>query len=118
MCAVYAFMRECDDLSDDPREGGPSAARAALDAWRHDLTSALNGGSLIVNGSISNTTLTATAGTLGGTGYIGTPIINNDTNDPFSNQLKEMADFILALDFNRYPVKTVAKEDVAKLGIR
>jgi ubiquinol-cytochrome c reductase cytochrome b subunit len=33
-------------------------------------------------------------------------------------QLKEMADFILALDFNRYPVKTVAKEDVAKLGIR
>jgi ubiquinol-cytochrome c reductase cytochrome b subunit len=33
-------------------------------------------------------------------------------------QLKEMADFILALDFDRYPVKIMSKEDVAKLGTR
>ncbi len=44
MCAVYAFMRECDDLSDEPREGGPQAARIALDAWRRDLSLALDGG--------------------------------------------------------------------------
>jgi phytoene synthase len=43
MCAVYAFMRECDDLSDEPREGGPAAARKALEAWRLDLDAALNG---------------------------------------------------------------------------
>jgi phytoene synthase len=44
MCAVYAFMRECDDLSDEPREGGVQASKAALNEWRHDLALALDGG--------------------------------------------------------------------------
>ena len=40
MCAVYAFMRQCDDLSDDPPAAG---AGAALEAWRRDLDRALAG---------------------------------------------------------------------------
>jgi phytoene synthase len=43
MCAVYAFMRECDDISDEPREGGKDAARKALAEWRRDLAAALAG---------------------------------------------------------------------------
>jgi phytoene synthase len=40
MCAIYAFMRCCDDLSDDPA----IADRAeAIERWRGDLTSALRG---------------------------------------------------------------------------
>jgi len=38
MCAIYAFMRYCDDLSDDP-----GASRAALDRWRVELEEALEG---------------------------------------------------------------------------
>src|SRR5947209_16648027 len=38
MCAVYAFMRFCDDLSDEP-----GAMRAALDNWRGELDAALAG---------------------------------------------------------------------------
>ncbi len=38
MCAVYAFMRYCDDLSD---EAGATAAQ--IEAWRTALTAALNG---------------------------------------------------------------------------
>ena len=38
MCAIYAFMRYCDDLSDEP--GG---TRAAIDQWRSELESALAG---------------------------------------------------------------------------
>jgi phytoene synthase len=38
MCAVYAFMRFCDDLSD---EAGASAA--AIDQWRNELDMALRG---------------------------------------------------------------------------
>jgi 15-cis-phytoene synthase len=38
MCAVYAFMRYCDDLSDEP-----GANRAALDQWRMALDEALAG---------------------------------------------------------------------------
>jgi phytoene synthase len=38
MCAIYAFMRYCDDLSDEP-----GATRAAIDRWRADLDSALDG---------------------------------------------------------------------------
>lgn len=42
ICAVYAFMRVCDDLSDDP---GISVQRrqAALAGWRRDLDLALGG---------------------------------------------------------------------------
>jgi phytoene synthase len=38
MCAVYAFMRICDDLSDEP-----GASRAALDGWREEMEDALGG---------------------------------------------------------------------------
>ncbi len=38
MCAVYAFMRYCDDLSDEP-----GATRSAIDRWREALTEALAG---------------------------------------------------------------------------
>jgi phytoene synthase len=38
MCAVYAFMRYCDDLSDEP-----GAGREPLDRWRAALTDALAG---------------------------------------------------------------------------
>lgn len=38
MCAIYAFMRACDDLSDEP-----GAQRAALDRWRAALDEALAG---------------------------------------------------------------------------
>jgi len=38
MCAIYAFMRYCDDLSDEP-----SASRAAVDQWRADMEAAFEG---------------------------------------------------------------------------
>ena len=38
MCAIYAFMRRCDDLSDEP-----GASREALDAWRAEMVDALDG---------------------------------------------------------------------------
>jgi len=38
MCAIYAFMRYCDDLSDEP-----GANRAAIDQWRGALDDALAG---------------------------------------------------------------------------
>jgi phytoene synthase len=38
MCAIYAFMRYCDDLSDDP-----GANRAAIERWRGELENALQG---------------------------------------------------------------------------
>ncbi len=40
MCAIYAFMRYCDDLSDD--DGIPDRP-AAIARWRSDLESALAG---------------------------------------------------------------------------
>ena len=36
MCAIYAFMRYCDDLSDQP-----GATRAPIDRWRAELEDAL-----------------------------------------------------------------------------
>jgi 15-cis-phytoene synthase len=45
MCAVYAFMRVCDDLSDGPGLTLPER-QAALSAWSHDLTLALGDGEL------------------------------------------------------------------------
>ena len=38
MCAVYSFMRYCDDLSDEP-----GATRSAMDRWRNALVDALDG---------------------------------------------------------------------------
>jgi phytoene synthase len=38
MCAIYAFMRYCDDLSDEP-----GATRSAIEHWRADLDAALDG---------------------------------------------------------------------------
>lgn len=38
MCAIYAFMRYCDDLSDEP-----GATRAAIERWRGELDEALQG---------------------------------------------------------------------------
>ncbi len=38
MCAMYAFMRFCDDLSDEP-----GATAAAMENWRASLQRALNG---------------------------------------------------------------------------
>ncbi len=38
MCAIYAFMRYCDDLSDEP-----GANRAAIETWRGELENALIG---------------------------------------------------------------------------
>jgi phytoene synthase len=38
ICAVYAFMRECDDLSD-----APGASRERLEAWQRALEEALAG---------------------------------------------------------------------------
>jgi 15-cis-phytoene synthase len=38
MCAVYAFMRYCDDLSDEP-----GATRPAIERWRAEMEDALQG---------------------------------------------------------------------------
>ncbi len=41
MCAVYAFMRYCDDLSDEPAAG--AGAEGKLEEWRSDMEAALSG---------------------------------------------------------------------------
>lgn len=41
MCAVYAFMRRCDDLSDEA--ASPEAKRAALGVWRSAMERAFAG---------------------------------------------------------------------------
>lgn len=41
ICAIYAFMRRCDDLSDDPAPGVSPAA--AIAEWRCELDEALEG---------------------------------------------------------------------------
>lgn len=43
MCAVYAFMRYCDDLSDEPDSDGADAMRRKMTRWRGELTDALAG---------------------------------------------------------------------------
>jgi phytoene synthase len=41
ICALYAFMRRCDDLSDEPP--GATPPREAIEAWRAELDAALEG---------------------------------------------------------------------------
>jgi phytoene synthase len=41
ICAIYAFMRQCDDLSDDP--AGPVPPREAIGAWLDEADEAIDG---------------------------------------------------------------------------
>jgi len=43
MCAVYAFMRQCDDLSDDPDSKDKSQVLQSISLWRMDLDNSLKG---------------------------------------------------------------------------
>ncbi len=43
MCALYAFNRQCDDISDEPERFGHCSPRQALEAWREELKEALAG---------------------------------------------------------------------------
>jgi 15-cis-phytoene synthase len=43
MCAIYAFMRYCDDLSDDPASKDKTALRLSIAMWRVQLDRALRG---------------------------------------------------------------------------
>lgn len=41
MCAIYAFMRECDDLSDENTSGDKEKIRQAVAHWRFEMDHAL-----------------------------------------------------------------------------
>ena len=43
MCAIYAFMRHCDDLSDDPESHDKSMVQQSIALWRMDLDNSLKG---------------------------------------------------------------------------
>ncbi len=43
MCAIYAFMRQCDDLSDDPATNDKTQLKLAVSEWRLHLDRALQG---------------------------------------------------------------------------
>jgi len=43
MCAIYAFMRQCDDLSDEPASKDKELLRQSIRAWRMQLNRALTG---------------------------------------------------------------------------
>ena len=53
MCAIYAFMRYCDDLSDDD---GIADRPAAIARWRADLEAALAGRHLFAHHAGMSTT--------------------------------------------------------------
>lgn len=42
MCAIYTFMRQCDDLSDDPSAADANAVAGKIDEWRLSTEHALN----------------------------------------------------------------------------
>lgn len=43
MCAIYAFMRKCDDLSDNPAQPEKSKISESIALWRIELDHALKG---------------------------------------------------------------------------
>jgi 15-cis-phytoene synthase len=43
MCAIYAFMRQCDDLSDDPGEAVGANLQRSVAFWRVEMERALGG---------------------------------------------------------------------------
>ncbi len=43
MCAIYAFMRYCDDLSDEPSTTDTTKLKQTIAQWRMDLDRALDG---------------------------------------------------------------------------
>src|SRR5205085_733254 len=43
MCAVYAFMRHCDDLSDNPATTGKPKLHQTIAEWRIEMNHALAG---------------------------------------------------------------------------
>ncbi len=43
MCAIYAFMRQCDDLSDSPSSDNKAAIKMSIADWRLYLDRALRG---------------------------------------------------------------------------
>lgn len=43
MCAIYAFMRECDDLSDNPAATDRPSRQQSIALWRLELNAALQG---------------------------------------------------------------------------
>ena len=43
MCAIYAYMRHCDDLSDDPATADKGRLRESVALWRMQLNRALGG---------------------------------------------------------------------------
>jgi phytoene synthase len=43
MCAVYAFMRHCDDLTDEPETDDKSLIQQSIALWRMDLDNSLKG---------------------------------------------------------------------------
>ena len=43
ICALYAFNRRCDDLSDEPDRFGHASALSVLEDWRAQLEAALRG---------------------------------------------------------------------------
>ena len=43
MCAIYAFMRHCDDLSDDPKIANPVLIQQNISLWRAEMDRSLKG---------------------------------------------------------------------------